>query len=279
MINLIRRDPKIRQMNTVGILVVGNEILDGVTLDTNSQWMINRLKPLNYTVTETITVRDDTAEIAKALNRMIDDGVGLIITTGGLGPTYDDMTLKGVAEAFSLPMTVNPDALAIVRRQYKVFYEAGVVDSAEITEARRKMAMFPEGAVPLDNKAGGAPGVMLRREGALIVSLPGVPSELKWILDNPLMSILTDRAEGSYTEKIINLTARDESMLAPLIDEANKMEPDVYIKSMVKSMVDNEKGYVIRLWISCHGEEMEEIQRKVDNVADFLVNLAEKTLT
>ncbi|MBC8463098.1 competence damage-inducible protein A [Candidatus Bathyarchaeota archaeon] len=266
-------------MNSVVILVAANEILDGVTLDTNSQWMINRLKPLNYTVTETITVRDDTAEIAKALNRMIDDGVGLIITTGGLGPTYDDMTLKGVAEAFSLPMTVDPDALAIVRRQYKVFYEAGVVDSAEITEARRKMAMFPEGAVPLDNKAGGAPGVMLRREGALIVSLPGVPSELKWILDNPLMSILTDRAEGSYTEKIINLTARDESMLAPLIDEANKMEPDVYIKSMVKSMVDNEKGYVIRLWISCHGEEMEEIQRKVDNVADFLVNLAEKTLT
>jgi hypothetical protein len=68
-------------------------------------------------------------------------------------------------------------------------------------------------------------------------------------------------------------------MLAPLIDEANKLEPDVYIKSMVKSMVDNEKGYVIRLWISCHGNEMGVIQAKVDKVADFLVNLAEKTLT
>ena len=85
--------------------------------------------------------------------------------------------------------------------------------------------------------------------------------------------------EGCYTEKIINLSARDESMLAPLIDEANKLEPDVYIKSMVKSMVNNDKGYVIRLWISCHGEEMEEIQVKVDKVSDFLVDLAEKTLT
>ncbi len=266
-------------MNKAGILVVGNEILDGITLDTNTQWIINRLKPMNYTITETMTVRDDTAEIAKALNRMIADGIGLIITTGGLGPTYDDMTLKGVAEAFGLHMAVNPEALAIVTRQYKAFHEAGVVDSPEITDARRKMAVFPEGAEPLDNRAGGAPGVMLRWEGALIVSLPGVPSELKWIFDNPLRPILAGRAEGCYTEKIINLSARDESMLAPLIDEANKLEPDVYIKSMVKSMVDNDKGYVIRLWISCHGEEMEEIQAKVDRVADFLVDLAEKNLT
>ncbi|MES0325601.1 MAG: hypothetical protein ABUK18_06945, partial [Candidatus Bathyarchaeia archaeon] len=82
-----------------------------------------------------------------------------------------------------------------------------------------------------------------------------------------------------YTERIINLSARDESMLAPLIDEANKLEPDVYIKSMVKSMVDNEKGHVIRLWISCHGDEMKEIQAKVNRVADFLVDLAENNLT
>lgn len=266
-------------MNTVGILVVGNEILDGVTLDTNTQWMINKLKPLNYTVAETITVRDDTAEIAKALNRMTDDGLQLIITTGGLGPTYDDITLKGVAEAFKLPMAVNPHALEIVRRQYKAFHAAGTVDSPEITDARRKMAVFPEGAEPLDNKAGGAPGVMLHAGGTLIVSLPGVPSELKWIFQNPLHQILVDGSEGCYTERIINLTARDESALAPLIDDANKLEPDVYIKSMVKSMTDNEKGYVIRLWISCHGEDMQTIQVKVDKVADYLVNLAESKLS
>ena len=94
-------------------------------------------------------------------------------------------------------MAVNPEALAIVKRQYKAFHAAGVVDSAEITDARRKMAVFPEGAEALDNKAGGAPGVMLRREGTLIVSLPGVPSELKWIFDNPLKPILADRVEGS----------------------------------------------------------------------------------
>ena len=63
-------------MNTVGILVIGNEILDGVTLDTNTQWMIKQLKPLNYHVVETLTVRDDLGEIGRALNRMLEDSLG-----------------------------------------------------------------------------------------------------------------------------------------------------------------------------------------------------------
>ena len=160
-------------MNTVGVLVVGNEILDGVTLDTNTQWMITQLKPLNYHVTETITVRDDTTEIAKAINRMIEDKIQLIITTGGLGPTYDDMTLKGIAEGLGLDMDVNPEALAIVERQYKNFYLRRIVDSPDITDARKKMAIFPEGANPLDNKAGGAPGVILDTGETTIVSQIG----------------------------------------------------------------------------------------------------------
>lgn len=265
-------------MNTVGILVVGNEILDGVTLDTNTQWMINQLKPLNYLVAETITVRDDTVEIAKALNRMIKDKIGLVITTGGLGPTYDDMTLKGVAEGLNLGMKVNPEALKIVERQYKEFYERGIVDSPEITDARKKMAIFPEGAKPLDNKAGGAPGVILDVKGTSIISLPGVPSELKWIFNNPLKTILSQRAKGHYTERIINLSVRDESMLAPLIDEANKLEKDVYIKSMVKSMEDSTSGFTIRLWISCHGDDLGLIKTKVDTVSAFLVELAKEKL-
>jgi molybdenum cofactor synthesis domain-containing protein len=265
-------------MNTVGILVVGNELLDGVTLDTNTQWMINQLKPLNYHVTETITVRDDTSEIAKALNRMIDDKLGLIITTGGLGPTYDDMTLKGIAEGLGVEMEVNPEALAIVERQYKNFFLRGVVDSPEITDARKKMAIFPDGANPLDNKAGGAPGVIIDIGETSIVSLPGVPSELKWIFTNPLNEILAKRAKGHYTERIINLSLNDESTLAPLIDEANKLDDDVYIKSMVKSLDDDTIGFNIRLWISCSGDSLPIIKTKVDTVSDYLISLAREKL-
>ena len=256
-------------LNTVGILVIGNEILDGVILDTNSQWIIQQLKPLNYTVAKSITVRDDISEIAKAITRMKNDGIDLVITTGGLGPTYDDMTLKGVAEAFSIPMKLNEEAIKIVERQYKNFHDRGVIDSAEITDARRKMAVFPEGAEPLDNMAGGAPGVFLTKEDFKVVNLPGVPSELKWIFENQLEPILKKQAHGHYYEKIIYLNLRDESILAPLIDEAMHADSGVYIKSMVKPY--GAPG--IRLWVSAHGEDIKEIKERVEKIVDFLVEL------
>jgi len=256
-------------LNTVGILIIGNEILDGVILDTNSQWIIQQLKPLNYTVTESITVRDDTTEIAKAINRMHQDGINMVITTGGLGPTHDDMTLLGVAEAFNLPMEQNETAFNIVERQYRHYYERGVVDTPEITDARRKMAVFPKGATPLDNRAGGAPGVLLDRGDISVVSLPGVPSELIWIFENQLKPILKDHMQGHYYEKIIHLNLRDESTLAPLIDEAMKTDSGVYIKSMVKPY--GEAG--IRLWISAHGENPEKIKQRVEKIAELLTEL------
>ena len=256
-------------MNTVGILVIGNEILDGVILDTNTQWIIQQLKPLNYTVVEAITIRDDTAEIAKAINRMKADSTQLVITTGGLGPTYDDMTLQGVAEAFNLPMELNEEAYKIVERQYRGFYERGVVDTPEITDSRRKMAVFPQSATPLDNRAGGAPGVLLKIDGIQIVSLPGVPSELKWIFENQLTPILKQQVQGHYYEKIIHLNLRDESTLAPLIDEAKKQYPDVYIKSMVKPY--GEAG--IRLWVSAHGEVQAYIEEQVEKTTELLIQL------
>lgn len=261
-------------MNTVGVLVIGNEILDGVILDTNTQWIIQQLKPLNYIVAEALTIRDNTSEIAKAINRMKGDAVQLVITTGGLGPTYDDMTLLGVSEAFNLPMELNDEAYKIVERQYRGFYERGVVDTPEITDSRRKMAVFPLGATPLDNRAGGAPGVLLAIDGMQIVSLPGVPSELKWIFENQLTPLLKQQVQGHYYEKIIHLKLRDESTLAPLIDEAKKQYPDVYIKSMVKPY--GEAG--IRLWVSAHGEDQSYIEEQVEKTTELLVELTKDQL-
>ncbi len=264
-----------RQMSKrIGILVIGNEILDGIVLNTNSQWIINRLKPLNFNVKESITVRDDTSEIAKALNRLLDDGCDLIFTTGGLGPTFDDTTLQGIAEALNLPLEVNEEALKIVTRQYREFHKQGIVDTAKITDARRKMAILPRGAKPLDNKAGGAPGVLIQKKDSVIIALPGVPKELIWIFDNQLLPMLKLMIDGAFTEKIIHLPLKDESTLSPIIDEAMKKVPDVYVKSMVKPY--GEKG--IRLWISARGENQSEVEERIQRVANILTQLIEEKL-
>lgn len=257
-----------------GILVIGNEILDGVVLDTNSQWIINQLKVLNFPVKERVTVRDEIPEIARALRRLVADGCTLVFTIGGLGPTHDDKTLGGVAEAFGLPLELNDEALNIVIRRYRELKELGIIDIAEITKARRKMALLPLGSKPLDNRVGGAPGVLLDENGAQIVCLPGVPGELMWIFDNQLIPLLKQRVKGAFSEKIVYLPLRDESTLAPIIDEVMEDVPNVYIKSIVKP--SGESG--IRLWVSARGQSQVEVEERVNRVANLLKLLCKERL-
>ena len=261
-------------MNTVGILVIGNEILDGVVLDTNSQWIINRLKPLGFQVHETITVRDNVQEIGEALNRLLKDGCNLVFTTGGLGPTHDDMTLQGVAHGLGLPLELDQASLDIVTRQYKMLHERGIIESGEITDSRRKMAILPRGSKPLDNRVGGAPGVILEAGGSTIICLPGVPLELKWIFDDQVAPILKSMVREVYAEKIVALPLRDESTLAPIIDQVMAEAPGVYVKSLVKPY--GEEG--IRLWVSSLGEDQGEVEAKVSKAVDRLVELTREKL-
>jgi molybdenum cofactor synthesis domain-containing protein len=261
-------------LNNVGILVVGNEILDGITLDTNSQWIINRLKPLGFHVHEAFTVRDDVEAIGAALNRLIDDGCDLVFTTGGLGPTYDDMTLQGVAHGLCLGMELDQASLEIVTRQYRVLHERGVIESGAMTDSRRKMAVLPQGSKPLDNRVGGAPGVLLEARGSTIVCLPGVPLELKWIFDDQVAPILKGMVRGVYAERIVALPLRDESTLAPIIDQVMAEAPGVYVKSLVKPY--GEEG--IRLWVSSLGEEKGEVEAMVGRAVDRLVELTREKL-
>jgi len=261
-------------LNTVGILVVGNEILDGITLDTNSQWIINRLKPLGFQVHEAITARDNTDAIGAALNRLIDDGCGLIFTTGGLGPTHDDMTLQGIAHGLDLPLGLDKASLDIVTRQYRLLHDRGIIESGEMTDSRRKMAILPRGSRPLDNRVGGAPGVLLEARGSTIICLPGVPLELKWIFDDQVAPILKSMVREVYAERIVALPLRDESTLAPIIDQVMAEEPGVYVKSLVKPY--GEEG--IRLWVSSLGEDQGEVEARVSKAVDRLVELTKEKL-
>ena len=254
-------------MPSVGILVVGNEILDGLVIDTNSHWLINQLKALRMPVIERITVRDEIQEIARALRRLMEDGCDIIFTTGGLGPTHDDKTLKGVAEALETPLELNEEALAIVERQYRMLHKRGFVREAELTEARRKMAVLPKGARPLDNRIGGAPAVLLDVEGRWIISLPGVPRELKWIYENEVAPLLRRRIGGAFAERVIRILRGDESTIAPILEEVMRELPGVYIKSMVRP--HGEGG--IRLWVSAWGGDQGEVERLVEAASNRLI--------
>ena len=146
----------------VEIVAVGNELLLGDVLDTNSQWLCRRFTGLGARVQRVTMVGDDEAIIAGVVRGALERGARLVVTTGGLGPTEDDLTLRAVAAALGRPLVEHPGAREMVARTYAELARRGHVASAEMTPARLKMARLPEGAEPLANGVGAAPGALVR---------------------------------------------------------------------------------------------------------------------
>lgn len=215
-------------------------------------------------------VRDDPAEIGAGLD-FLTGMCDLVLTSGGLGPTHDDMTLTAIATKYSLNLIEDPTALEIVRRQYLHFYEQGVVDSPDMFPARKKMATIPYGAIPLDNRVGGAPGIRLELDGTVIICLPGVPSELKHIFEQEVVPWIRSNLAGTYYEEVVEFKIHDESVFAPFIDEVMKKHPGVYIKSMPKRYGTTN---VLRVWVSARGDDFEQLKKLVQSAIHDLAHVS-----
>jgi molybdenum cofactor synthesis domain-containing protein len=250
----------------VGILTIGNEVLDGLVLDTNSNWIELRISALGAETKRLVSVRDTIREIGSALD-FLKKSCDVIITSGGLGPTHDDMTLKAIALNLGRALVEDPKAAEIVKRQYRMLYEKGIVQTPDYTESRRKMAVIPEKSIPLDNTVGGAPGIRIDEENATIFCLPGVPKELKSIFDSSVMKWFEKTCKTKYYEKVMEFPERDESVFAPYIDHAMKAFPKVYIKSMPKTYGSSN---VLRVWISARGDNLTKLQEDVSGAIEFL---------
>ncbi|MBS7616517.1 nicotinamide mononucleotide deamidase-related protein [Candidatus Bathyarchaeota archaeon] len=214
------------------IICIGNELLIGKTLNTNAQWLAKRATTLGVAVKRITVVGDDVEEIANALREALQRKPRFIITTGGLGPTFDDKTLEGIAKALRFKLELNNKALQMVKQKYDAYVKAGRIDSAELTPPRVKMAKLPEGAEPLPNPVGTAPGVQIKVDNTDIIVLPGVPSEMEAIFDGYVATMLKKESKGlMFFEASIYADNIVESTLAPLIDKTMHDNPYVYIKS------------------------------------------------
>jgi len=217
---------------SIELICVGTELLVGKTLNTNAHWLAKRVTTLGGTVTRTTEIRDDIDEIALSVKDALQRENSFIITVGGLGPTFDDKTLKGVAEALNRKLAVNDEALKMIEEKYHSYVKEGRIKRFELTAARAKMAALPLGARPLHNPVGTAPGVLVKQEGTTVISLPGVPSEMRAIFDGSILPILKKAAgDLAYFEASVNVTGVVESEMAPAIDQVMHNNPRVYIKS------------------------------------------------
>jgi molybdenum cofactor synthesis domain-containing protein len=221
-------------VGSLEIICVGNELLIGKTLNTNATWLAKSVTSLGLMVKRITVVGDDVDEIARTLQEALARKPSVIITTGGLGPTFDDKTLEGIAKGLGRGLGVNVKALKMVRAKYEAYLKQRKIEKIELTAPRVKMATLPRGAEPLTNSVGTAPGVLVKTRGALIVALPGVPPEMEAIFTESLAEIIKNKAGASmFFEKSIYAEGIMESTLAPLIDQVMCGNSCVYIKSHV----------------------------------------------
>lgn len=212
------------------ILAVGNELLIGEVLDTNTNYLAKHLTAMGVIVLRATICRDEIDEISSNLENIIERVTfpgppDFVIITGGLGPTFDDLTLEGVAKATGKELEKNEKALKMIKEKYKILGE-------KLTRHREKMAFLPIDAMPLSNPVGVAPGVLLNYRKVTIICLPGVPAEMKAIFEESITQLICDKDEvTSFIEANINITGIMESSLAPQIEALMEEFPDVWIKS------------------------------------------------
>lgn len=232
--------PSVPPDKQVELFAIGNELLVGQVLDTNTHWLIRSLTTLGAHVRRAHILPDAYDEIADAISAAIRRAPRLIVTTGGLGPTDDDLTLRAIARMLDVPLVEDPIALDMVRRRYEYLASIRPNFSAEINEARRKMALFPQGGRPLANPSGAAPGLVLDiNSQTTLVCLPGVPSEMKDIFSTSLQPVLQSTiGAGSYLEHTIVLDRGDESRIAEMLQRIQASHPTVYVKSRGQTLED-----------------------------------------
>jgi molybdenum cofactor synthesis domain-containing protein len=219
-------------METAVILSVGREILRGRVHDSNSWMLARRLTSLGVRLLRLVACDDDPSDIAREVRRAREDGATLIVTTGGLGPTDDDLTLAALAEATGRPLVLDEEARRLVAGRYAGLHQAGAVDEAGMTPAREKMARIPQGSRALPNPVGAAPAVWLEVGRMTLVALPGVPAETAAILEASVLPALAARTPGTvYLERAVTTQARDESQVAPILRRIAQELPDVFLKS------------------------------------------------
>ena len=196
------------------ILIIGNEILSGRTQDTNTSTLANWLNSIGVKVNEVRVVPDIEKKIIESLNILRSEN-DYVFTTGGIGPTHDDITAQSVAKAFGLKYEIHKEAFKILEAYYK---------SGEFNEGRQKMVWMPENAELIYNPTSGAPGFNVKN----VFCLPGVPSILKSMLGGLKNRIVGGQPILSHTISLRTVESEIASSLTKVQDKNKEVEIGSY---------------------------------------------------
>lgn len=201
---------------TASLLTVGDELLIGQIVNTNAAWIGQQLAAVGVEVVRMATVGDDASVIREELGHAL-ERADLVVVTGGLGPTHDDVTKRAVAEALGRPLVFRPNILEEIRRKFEA-------RALRMTQSNRVLAEVPEGFDVLPNAVGTAPGLWFEGDVGgrrrTVVVLPGVPAEMERLVrESVLPRVIAQNGEAALVQKTLLTAGQGESTLAERIGD------------------------------------------------------------
>jgi nicotinamide-nucleotide amidase len=249
------------KMIEIEIITIGDELLIGQVVDSNSAWMAQTLNRYGYNVRFKTTVGDITADITDAVSRAM-HRASVVLLTGGIGPTKDDITKQTLCDFFQTRLVFDPDTL-------KNIEQVTTNNSRVINDLTRSQALVPEGCQVIQNRVGTAPITWFCRDGHILVSMPGVPYEMKWAMENEIIPRLNDffSERGRIVHRSFWVKNYTESMLAQKLTQfEEKLSKNVKLAYLPTSGI-------IRLRLTGKGSDPVSVLRTVENASTELQNL------
>lgn len=232
------------------VITIGDEILIGQIIDTNSAWLGENLNPLGWEIHRITTIHDTSEEITSAVDEALKRS-DLVIMTGGLGPTKDDVTKQTLCAYFNVDLVFDQPSYENIERIFN-FYKR------EVSEVNRNQALIPANAVALHNAFGTAPGMWFDTPNGILVSLPGVPYEMKNIMETGVFPRIEKLSKDLVKHRTIVVSGIPESVIseriAPVEDALSSHLKLAYLPHY----------NVVRLRISARGRDTEQIENELD---------------
>lgn len=200
------------------VLAIGSELLLGETVDTNSAYLARYMASMGINVFRKAVVGDNQYRIAEMISEAV-DRVDLLICTGGLGPTVDDVTREAVAQALGRPLEFHQHLLDQIEARFRSF-------GRTMSPSNRRQAFVPQGARIIENPRGTAPSFIVEDQRGTVVVLPGVPSEMRYLWENAIVPYLRDERGETSTilVRTIHAAGLGESVIGELLEDLMQAE-------------------------------------------------------
>ena len=218
-------------MKRLGCLVIADEVLGGHVHESNSHWLAQQVKPMGVKRARVEIVSDALREIVASVRRFVHDlDLDYVVTSGGLGPTPDDRTMQGVAQAIGKPLVLREEHRQWMQARCRTGFDLGYFQSPEPNEGMLKMCWLPEGAEAMPNEYGTALGAIVQAgpRPTTLFTLPGVPREFYRMFEQGVRPRLA-RGEAIHTEELVLYA--EESRFFPALVQLEKEFPDVVLGS------------------------------------------------